>query len=191
MQARVLGPKRTVSIQSLGLTFSNSPYSLKTTSNISKLPQTPKKHKKRTDAPDTYDPYADDDPSTTDNDAGSTDSPKSPYSLKNAINISKCPQHPKNHLKNITDAPDGDAEIAADNDVSDARNTADCGTGSTYSKLSPYSLRNLNHYPDADDYDAASPNDSASPNDAASPNSLIDSKIKCKIDPRSIIKQKH
>ena len=95
------------------------------------------------------------------------------------------PPTPKKSFKNITDAPDGDAEIAADNDVSDARNTADCGTGSTYSKLSPYSLRNLNHYPDADDYNAASPND------AASPNSLIDSKIKYKIDPRSIIKQKH
>ena len=41
---------------------------------------------------------------------------------------------------------------------------------------------NLNNSPDADDYDASSPDDSVSPD------SLIDSKLKRKIDPRSIIK---
>ena len=49
---------------------------------------------------------------------------------------------------------------------------------------SPYSLRNHNHFPNAaDDY-------FVSLGDTASPDSLIDSKLKRKMDPRSMIKQK-
>ena len=64
-----------------------------------------------------------------------------------------------------------------------------CGTlgvGLTYgyidSKKSPYPLRNCNHASDSAD-DAV-----ASLKDADPPNYIIDPKLKCKIEPRSIIK---
>ena len=56
--------------------------------------------------------------------------------MRNAINISKIPTIPKKYLKNITDAPDSDAKIAAENDSADAPNTADDDAGSTESKNS-------------------------------------------------------
>ena len=85
---------------------------------------------------------------------------------------------PKKNLKNITDAPDVDAKTVAGNDATDDPNTDDNDSGSTDSKTSPYSLINRNRAPNA--YD----------DDSASPDSLIDSKLKPKIDPRSIIKIK-
>ena len=77
---------------------------------------------------------------------------------------------PKKSLKKITDAPDGDAKIVADDNSADAPNTSDDDAGSTDSQTSPYSLRNRNHSLDAAD------GDYASPNDASSPDSLVDSK---------------
>ena len=96
--------------------------------------------------------------------------------------IQKCPQHQKK-LK-ITDAPGGDSKIIADNYAADATNAVYDDAGSTDSKTSPYSLINLKHAPNSAYYDAASPND------AASPDSLIDSILKRKIDPRSMINLK-
>ena len=64
--------------------------------------------------------------------------------------------------------------IDADDDATDALNNADDDAGSTDSQKSPHSLRNHNY----------------APNDATSPDSLIDPKLKRKIDPRSIIKLK-
>ena len=87
------------------------------------------------------------------------------------------PITPKN-IKFITDAPHGDAKIANDNDSDDAPNTVDDDDVSTYSNKYIYSLINHNHIPGAAD------------DDAASPYSLIDSKRKRKIDPRSMIKLK-
>ena len=84
----------------------------------------------------------------------------------------------KKPIKNITDAPNGDAKIVADDDVADAPNTADDDSGSTNSKTSQYSLRNQNNAPDSAD------------DDVASLDSLIDSKLKHKIDPSSTIKLK-
>ena len=90
--------------------------------------------------------------------------------------------HTKKTDKNITDAPDSDAKIDADDDAADSPNTADNDAGSTDSKESTYSPRNHNHAPNSSDDDATYPDD------PASPNSLIDSKLKCKIDPMSMIK---
>ena len=89
----------------------------------------------------------------------------------------------KNILKNITDAPNGDAIIVADNDDTDDPNNSDDDAGSTDSKKSPYSLIKPNHAPDAADDDVAFPDDSASPK------YIIDSKLRRKIDPRSTIKK--
>ena len=90
----------------------------------------------------------------------------------------------KNPQKKITDAPNGDEKIVADDDAADAPNTDDDDTGSTDSKTPSYSLRNCNHAPDASDYDDSSPPDDLPPH------SLIYSKLKRKIDPRSTIKWK-
>ena len=62
-----------------------------------------------------------------------------------------------------------------------APNTSDNDASSTYSKKSPYLLWIRNHSPNSDD------DDSASPDDATFPDSLIYSKLKRKIHPRSII----
>ena len=105
--------------------------------------------------------------------------PKNPkIHWENVTNISKTPTTPKKPIKKITDDPDGDVKIAADDDADEAPNTADNDAVSTDSKKSPYSSRNLNHAPDTN------------ADNAASPNSLIDSKIKPKIDPRSMTKLK-
>ena len=87
---------------------------------------------------------------------------------------------PKKYKKNFTDTPDGDL-FFADDDASDAPNTSDDDAVSKYSKTYPYSTRNHNYSPNATDVDAAPPDD------AASPEFLIDSKLKHKIDPRSMI----
>ena len=84
----------------------------------------------------------------------------------------------KTIFKIITDAPNGDAKIALDDDATDVPNTADYDAGSTDSQKSPYLLINRNHAPNATDDDYASPDDSTSPD------FLIDSKLKRKIDPR-------
>ena len=97
--------------------------------------------------------------------------------FKNAHNTKKS-------FKNITDAPDGDDKTISDDDADDATNTDDDDAGSTDSKTPPYSLRNRNHSPNAAD------NYAVSPDDDASPDSFIDSKLKLKVDPRSMIKQK-
>ena len=102
----------------------------------------------------------------------------------------KCNQYFKNSHntkithKNITDAPNRDAKIASDDDYADAPNTADDYSWSTDFKKIPYLLRNCNYDLNADNYD------SASPYYAASPDSLIDFKLKRKIDPSSMIKLK-
>ena len=94
------------------------------------------------------------------------------------------PTTPQKKLK-ITDAPGGDSKIIADNYAADATNAVYDDAGSTDSKTSPYSLINRNRAPNSADYNAASPNY------AASSNSLIESKLKRKIDPRSMIKLKN
>ena len=73
----------------------------------------------------------------------------------------------------------------ADDDAADDTNTADNYAGSTDYKIYPYSLRNRNHSPNADDDDASSPDD------AAPLDSIIDSKLKREIDPRAMIKLKN
>ena len=50
-----------------------------------------------------------------------------------SINVSKTPTTPKT-IKNITDAPDGDAKIASDDDAAYAPNTSDDDDGSIDSK---------------------------------------------------------
>ena len=81
---------------------------------------------------------------------------------------------------------DEDARHAfdADDDGYDSPNASDNDVVSTDSKKTPYPLRSHKHVPNAADYYAASPNDDASPD------SLIYSKLKHKIEPRSMIKQK-
>ena len=63
----------------------------------------------------------------------------------------------KKMIKNITDAPDGDSKIDANDYAADAPNNVDDYAGSTYSRIYPHSLRNHNNYPDAADNDSASP----------------------------------
>ena len=84
------------------------------------------------DDPDSADNYSADAPNGTDNDDVSTDSKNSNINLENAIPPPKTPtKHP---FKNISDAPNGDSKIAADDDAADAPNTADNDAGSTDSK---------------------------------------------------------
>ena len=91
----------------------------------------------------------------------------------------------RTHLKNITDASDGDGRTDAEDDAADAPNTADYDSVSTDSKTSPYALIKHNHVRNADGDDADSPDADPPP-----PDSLIDFKLKRNIDPRSIIKLK-
>ena len=63
----------------------------------------------------------------------------------------------KKIFKNITDSPDSDSKITADDDADDAPNTADDYAGSTESKISPYYFRDCNHALDDDDDDADPP----------------------------------
>ena len=92
------------------------------------------------------------------------------------------PPTPKKSFKNITDAPNGDAKIAADDDASDSPNTADNDYDLLEYKIYLCSLVNFNHSIDA------VYGDSASPDDAVSSESLIYYKRKHKIDSRSMIK---
>ena len=97
--------------------------------------------------PDDADYDADDASKAADNDSGLTESKKPQYSLRNRkLKFQKCSQH-QNKFKNITDAPDGDAKVAADGDADHAPNNDDYDAGSTDSKESPYSFRNYNHSP--------------------------------------------
>ena len=148
------------------------------------MPQTPKKQKKiLTDAPDTYNPGTVDAPNATENDSGLTDSKKSPYLLRKRNQYFKTPPTPKQFKTSLM--PLMVMLKAADGDTDDSPNISDGDDGSTDSKISPYSLRNRNHDPDDADDDAAYPDD------AVSLESLIDSKLKHKVDPKSIIKLKN
>ena len=91
-----------------------------------------------TDAPDT------DDPDAADYDADDApmlmktimdwNNPKIPIIMEDNKSIyQKRPQHQKTH-KNITDAPNYDAKISADDDATDAPNNADDDAVSTNSK---------------------------------------------------------
>ena len=146
------------------------------------------KNRKNDLCPDTDDPNAADDadddvPNNTDNYDGSVNYLKHIY-WENAINISKISLTPKDIFKNITDAPGGDVKIATDDHAADAPSNDDDDAGSTDSKIFPYWLRNHNHALNADD------DYSDSLDDYAFPKYLINSKLRPKIDPSSMIKLK-
>ena len=97
-------PLSTISPQIHGSTVSNSPNLLRNQNKYFKIvPDIIKKQEYfLTDAPNTDDHTAADDDSAyaqnaTDNDVGSADSKNPNIHWENAINISKCPQHQKNH----------------------------------------------------------------------------------------------
>ena len=92
-----------------------------------------------TDAPDTDDSdatgdYGADAPNATDNDAASTESKKTQYSLRKRNKYFKNSYNTKTPHKKITDAPDGHDKIAADYDAADAPNNSDNDDVSTDSK---------------------------------------------------------
>ena len=135
-----------------------------------------------TDYPDTVNNYATNSPNANDNDSLSKDSKKTNIYWENTINFSKTHTTPKTTFKNVTDATDGDAKISEDSDDADAPSTDENDAGSKDSRKFQYLLRNWNNSPHDTDGDADSTDE------AASLDSLIDSKIICKIDPKSMIK---
>ena len=89
--------------------------------------------------------------------------PKYPYSLRKCNQYFKNSPNIKKISKNIADAPNVDAKIAADGDTADASNTTGDYYGSTDSKISPYLLINRNRDPNYSDDDSASSDYEASP----------------------------